>query len=118
MNVTLKCVYERAEEWDGCRILVDRSWPVGLSKDHVNADLWFKDIAPSQTLAEWFGSDPGKWLEFQEWYIGELHTKQASMQEVVDRSYHNTVTLLTVKNEFTYSYVRILRDYMLFHYDV
>jgi uncharacterized protein YeaO (DUF488 family) len=60
MNFKTRRVYERPDEEDGMRILVDRLWPRGLTKAKASADLWLKDIAPSTELRKWFGHDPGK----------------------------------------------------------
>jgi len=67
-----KRVYESAEGADGCRILVDRVWPRGISKQTLQADLWLRDAAPSTELRKWFGHDPDKWDEFRRRYFAEL----------------------------------------------
>jgi len=71
-NIKLKRVYEKAEKSDGFRILVDRLWPRGISKENAKIDLWLKDIAPSDELRKWFGHNPSKWNEFQRLYKEEL----------------------------------------------
>jgi len=70
--IKLKRIYEKAEASDGYRILVDRLWPRGVSKEKAKLDLWFKDIAPSTELRKWFGHDPKKWPEFQKKYTAEI----------------------------------------------
>lgn len=72
MKIRIKRVYEQLDKHDGRRILVDRLWPRGLTKEKASADLWLKDIAPSTELRKWFGHDPGKWEEFKERYLAEL----------------------------------------------
>ena len=72
MNIPIKRVYEAASPSDGKRILVDRLWPRGLTKEEAGIDLWLKDIAPSGELREWFGHDPEKWPEFEQRYQKEL----------------------------------------------
>ncbi|WP_341019017.1 DUF488 domain-containing protein [Brevundimonas diminuta] len=72
MKVALKRVYEPPSDADGTRILVDRLWPRGLSKDRARVDLWLKQIAPTTELRQWFGHDPAKWTEFQHRYRAEL----------------------------------------------
>ena len=72
MQVQLKRVYELATPTDGFRILIDRLWPRGLSKEKAHVDVWLKDIAPSTELRKWFGHDPKKWREFQKRYAQEL----------------------------------------------
>src|SRR5690606_491941 len=70
--VAIKRVYETPEDSDGIRILVDRLWPRGLSKENAKADMWLKEIAPSTELRKWFAHDPEKWNEFKKRYTQEL----------------------------------------------
>lgn len=72
MEIKIKRVYEKPSKEDGYRILVDRLWPRGLTKEKASIDLWLKEIAPSTALRKWFGHDPGKWKEFQKRYHQEL----------------------------------------------
>ena len=68
----LKRVYEEASPDDGLRILVERLWPRGLSKEKAKINLWLKDLSPSQELRKWYGHDPELWPEFRQRYIAEL----------------------------------------------
>ena len=72
MELRIKRVYEQPAKGDGKRILVDRLWPRGLTKEKASIDLWLKDIAPTTELRKWFGHDPGKWKEFKK-KIGRAH---------------------------------------------
>jgi uncharacterized protein YeaO (DUF488 family) len=72
MQIWLKRAYEDPGPQDGTRVLVDRLWPRGVSKDEADIDLWLKEIAPSDTLRKWFGHDPGKWEAFKKRYYREL----------------------------------------------
>jgi uncharacterized protein YeaO (DUF488 family) len=72
MEINLKRVYENPTKEDGIRVLVDRLWPRGLTKQKAKIDLWLKDIAPSTGLRKWFGHDPEKWKEFRKRYRKEL----------------------------------------------
>jgi len=72
MKLSLKRIYETPSEEDGTRILVDRLWPRGLTKEKARVDLWLKEIAPSTELRKWFGHDPAKWPEFKARYKVEL----------------------------------------------
>jgi len=65
MVINIKRVYEKPTQEDGTRILVDRLWPRGLTKEKAGIDVWLKEIAPSTALRQWFGHDPDKWAEFQ-----------------------------------------------------
>jgi uncharacterized protein YeaO (DUF488 family) len=70
--VALKRAYERPADGDGMRVLVDRLWPRGLSKERLAADLWLKDAAPSDALRRWYGHDPHRWESFAGKYRAEL----------------------------------------------
>ncbi len=72
--IKIKRIYEKPEENDGFRILVDRLWPRGLNKQKAKVDLWLKDIAPSDNLRKWFSHDPKKWISFKSKYEKELES--------------------------------------------
>ena len=93
MEVMLKRIYEPPSSADGKRILVDRLWPRGLSKDKAKIDHWLKEVAPTTALRQWFGHDPGKWAEFQKRYRAELKSNPA-MDELRALSAQGSVTLL------------------------
>jgi uncharacterized protein YeaO (DUF488 family) len=80
--IRIKRIYEQAAEEDGFRILVDRLWPRGLSKENAKVDLWLKEVAPSGELRKWFSHDPAKWAEFKEKYGEELAAKQPLLREI------------------------------------
>jgi uncharacterized protein YeaO (DUF488 family) len=92
--IQLKRVYETATRRDGLRVLVDRLWPRGLSKERAAVDLWIKELAPSTELRKWFGHDPEKWKEFQARYRKELRTKSELIQNLQRRAASGTVTLV------------------------
>jgi uncharacterized protein YeaO (DUF488 family) len=77
MAVLLKRVYEKPSRGDGFRVLVDRLWPRGLSKESAKVELWLKDIAPSDELRKWFHERPTQWLAFRERYLEELGESEA-----------------------------------------
>ena len=80
--IRIKRVYDLPTEEDGFRILVDRLWPRGISKEKAKLDLWMKDIAPSELLRTWFNHEPSKWGEFQKKYKTELSVKKASINQI------------------------------------
>jgi uncharacterized protein YeaO (DUF488 family) len=93
--IKLKRIYEETQKEDGYRILVDRLWPRGVSKEKAALDLWFKDISPSDELRKWFGHDPKKWQEFQRKYESEIKKNMDafnSLRQIVKDK--KTVTLL------------------------
>ena len=93
-KVKLKRVYERAERSDGFRILVDRLWPRGLSKEKARVDLWLKDVAPSNELRKWFGHDPTKWDEFQKRYEKELMRNRARLDGIKEKIEEKEIVVL------------------------
>jgi uncharacterized protein YeaO (DUF488 family) len=93
--IKIKRIYEKPAKEDGWRVLVDRLWPRGMKKEAAHIDLWLKDIAPSDSLRQWFGHDPEKWGEFQKKYRSEL----AKAKELVAKlkkmeKQRGTITLL------------------------
>ncbi len=93
--IKVKRVYEPAEGSDGFRILVDRLWPRGMSKQKAKLDFWLKEIAPSDELRIWFSHEPEKWGEFQKKYRDELAAKEDLLNQLrqLEKEKH-TVTLL------------------------
>ena len=94
MNLKLKRVYEEPAPSDGTRILVDRLWPRGLTKEKAHVDLWLKDIAPSTELRKWFGHDPTRWPEFRTRYHAELKHNPEQMAELKKAVAKGTSTLI------------------------
>lgn len=72
MDIRIKRIYEQQDPGDGMRILVDRLWPRGLSKEAARVDYWARDLSPSKELRKWYGHDPARWEEFQKRYAAEL----------------------------------------------
>src|ERR1700739_412382 len=94
MNIRIKRVYEEPNEADGTRILVDRLWPRGLTKEKARVDLWLKDVAPSTELRKWFAHDPEKWSEFQKRYRAELARNREHVLLLQEAAAKGPVTLL------------------------
>ncbi len=94
--IRIKRVYDAAGTDDGERILVDRLWPRGLTKDAACVDAWLKEIGPSTELRKWFGHDPKRWVEFQKRYERELRDpeKQAALRDLAGKSRRGVVTLV------------------------
>jgi uncharacterized protein YeaO (DUF488 family) len=90
----VKRVYEKPSRTDGLRVLVDRLWPRGLSREQAAIELWLKDLAPSTELRKWFNHDPAKWKEFQSRYRKELRGKKPSLQVLRKESKDRPITLL------------------------
>ena len=92
--ITLKRVYEPPGREDGLRVLVERLWPRGLTKERAAVDLWLKDVAPSAELRKWFGHDPARWKRFQERYRRELREKADAVRLLKQKAKEGTVTLV------------------------
>jgi len=92
--IRVKRVYDPPSAGDGTRILVDRLWPRGLTKDRVAVQLWLKEIAPSAELREWFRHDPAKWNEFHRRYRAELAGKPELLRILWEKEREGTVTLV------------------------
>lgn len=92
--LNIKRVYEEPAEDDGCRVLVDRLWPRGLTKAAARVDLWLKDLAPSADLRKWFAHDPAKWKGFQERYFTELEDREDALHCLREQMRKGRVTLL------------------------
>jgi len=92
--LTIKRIYEPAAPDDGWRVLVDRVWPRGVSRERAKIDEWLKEIAPSTALRKWFGHDPAKWAEFSRRYARELKQHADAVKALRDRGRKGRVTLL------------------------
>ena len=92
--IKLKRVYEKPSRQDGLRVLVDRLWPRGLTKERAAVDWWAKDVAPSTELRKWFGHDPAKWKQFQIRYRKELQEKKDVLKLLKQKIKERTVTLV------------------------
>jgi uncharacterized protein YeaO (DUF488 family) len=92
--IQLKRVYEEPSDKDGMRVLVERLWPRGLTKERAAVDLWLKDVAPSPELRKWFGHDPARWEQFQERYQNELQKQEDAVQLLKQKGKEGTVTLV------------------------
>ena len=94
MDVRLKRAYEPASAEDGYRVLVDRLWPRGVSKEQAKLDEWEKELAPSSQLREWFGHEPDRFPEFRRRYIDELRANRPSLRQLRRRARTGTLTLV------------------------
>ena len=94
MDVRLKRAYEPASAEDGYRVLVDRLWPRGVSKEQAKLDAWDQELAPSSELREWFGHEPDRFAEFRRRYIDELRANRSRLQELRRRARTATLTLV------------------------
>jgi len=112
ITIRIKRVYEQPDEADGRRILVDRLWARGLSKDKAKVDAWVKEIAPSTELRRWYGHDPNKWAEFKSRYAVELNTKPDKVEEILGEVQMGIVTFLYSSKEEQLNNAVALKEYI------
>jgi uncharacterized protein YeaO (DUF488 family) len=114
MPIAIKRAYDAPGAKDGHRILVDRVWPRGLTKEELHLDGWYRELAPSTQLRKWFGHDPERWTEFQKRYAGEL--RRADVREQLDElaklSKRGKVTLVYGARDEEHNQAVVLRDYL------
>ena len=94
MDVRLKRAYEPAAATDGYRVLVDRLWPRGVSKERARLDAWERDLAPSKELRQWFGHEPRRFAEFRRRYLDELRRQRPLLGELRRRARRQPITLV------------------------
>jgi uncharacterized protein YeaO (DUF488 family) len=93
-NSRLKRAYEPATPDDGWRVLIDRLWPRGISRERAQLDEWEKQLAPSAELRQWFGHEPARFDEFRRRYMDELHGQRPRLAALRRRAHAGTVTLV------------------------
>ena len=110
--IKLKRIYDPYEENDGYRILVDRLWPRGISKDDAKIDEWIKDIAPSNQIRKWFSHDVSKWPEFKRLYFEELKTLNSLVNNLTKKQMYNTITFLYAAKDEEHNNAVALKEYL------
>ncbi|NMC38899.1 MAG: DUF488 family protein [Bacteroidales bacterium] len=112
--ITLRRIYEPAETGEQYRVLVDRLWPRGISKEKAGCNEWLIEISPSNELRKWYGHDPAKWEEFRLRYKKELIMKQDELKRLKGlEEKHGTLTLLYSSKEEKYNNAVALRELIL-----
>jgi len=112
-HLRVKRAYEPAASDDGTRLLVDRLWPRGLSRDKADVSDWLKDIAPSTALRQWFGHDPDRWAEFQHRYEIELQQHPSELERIRALAKKQTVTLVYGAHDELHNNAVALRNFLL-----
>jgi len=99
--IKIKRAYQPSSKDDGFRILIDRIWPRGVSKERANLDLWMKEIAPSDDLRKWFSHDPKKWNEFENRYKHELKDKKELINKIkeIEKDKEKVTLIYSAKDE-------------------
>lgn len=110
----IKRIYEQADRSDGIRVLVDRIWPRGMSKENAHLTAWMKDIAPSAELRKWFNHIPAKFPEFQRRYEAELTSValQDDIRQLISWVQESDVTLLYAAKDEQYNQAVVLQRFL------
>ena len=109
--IKTKRIYDDKADSDGYRILIDRLWPRGVSKERAGVDLWLKEIAPSTELRKWYDHDPEKWEEFEKLYKEELKDKAELINQIKElEKKHKTVTLLYAAKDSEHANAAVLAE--------
>jgi len=111
--IKIKRIYDAPTPDDGTRILVDRLWPRGLSKEKAKVDLWLKEIAPSNELRKWYAHDPKKWAEFRKKYFRELDVRKELANQIIQKTREGDVTLLYSSKEEKINNAVALKEYII-----
>lgn len=112
MTILIKRAYESPAKEDGYRILVDRLWPRGISKEKAKIDFWPKELAPSNELRRWYGHDPEKWPEFKVRYFTEIAANPELVRELLGYIREGTVTFVYSSQEQTLNNALALKEYI------
>jgi uncharacterized protein YeaO (DUF488 family) len=111
-GIRLKRVYEPMAPEDGTRILVERLWPRGLSKEKAHVDTWCKDVAPSTPLRRWYGHEVERWPEFRLKYIQELEDNPAGVRELQSLCQGRVVTFVYAARDEAHNSALILKEFL------
>ncbi len=112
MQISLKRAYEAPDDNDGLRVLVDRIWPRGVSKEQLRLDRWLKEIAPSNELRKWFGHDPEKWDEFKRRYFSELEQREELIEELLKNCGAGRMTFIFSAKDEKHNNAVALKEYL------
>ena len=112
MTVNIKRVYELPASKDGYRVLVDRLWPRGISKDAAAINEWWKEHAPSTELRKWFGHDPVKWKSFRQQYLAELRANREELVCAVNRANRDQITLVYGAKDEQHNQAVVLKEFI------
>ena len=112
MPILVKRVYKKPTKQDGVRVLVDRLWPRGLTKQDAKIDLWLKEAAPSTGLRKWFSHDPAKWKAFKRRYAAELDQQLEVLSPIAERAKTETVTFVFASREERFNNAVVLKKYL------
>ncbi|MHB8107687.1 MAG: DUF488 domain-containing protein [Candidatus Cryosericum sp.] len=110
--IRAKRVYEPHDPADGTRILVERLWPRGFTRERLHADSWLRDIAPTAELRTWYAHDIAKWPEFVKRYTAQLDTQPDLVASLLEMARHGPLTLLFAAKDPDHSSAIVLLNYL------
>ena len=113
MKIRTKRVYDQKADGDGVRILVDRIWPRGMTREKLQADIWQKEAAPSTALRKWFRHDPSRWEEFKSRYFSELDNEPERVGKLLEIASKEPVTLLFSSRDTRRNQAVVLKEYLI-----
>ncbi len=112
MEIRVKRIYDTPEPADGYRLLVDRIWPRGVSKENASLDSWMREVAPSTELRRWFAHDATRWNEFRRRYAVELGARQDLVAEILSLARDRRVTLLYSARDIDHNQAVALAEFL------
>lgn len=116
-NVQLKRAYAKAAPRDGVRVLIDRLWPRGVTKQAAAIDHWFKELAPSTGLRQWFGHDPARWQNFRRRYSSEIRANPEMLKALRSLARKGPITLVYAAHDEAHNDAVVLRNVLLGRWD-
>lgn len=111
MKIAIQRIYEDDKAVKGYRVLVDRIWPRGMTREKAALDEWNKDLPPSTALRKWYGHDPEKWAEFSRKYLAELRQRNEEACALLKRA-GNKIVLLYGARDKEHTHALVLKDYL------
>lgn len=109
-RIWIRRAYDEPTRNDGTRVLVDRLWPRGLSKERADVDWWCREVAPSDDLRRWFGHDPARWQEFRQRYRDELRGNDDLVEQLLERARSGRITLVHAARDREHNDAVVLRE--------
>ncbi len=107
-----KRVYEAPDPRDGFRVLVDRLWPRGISKERAQVDEWLREAGPTDQLRKWFHQNPERWEEFRERYLKELADRKHLFDKIVSKSHRGRVTMLYSYHDPVHNQAVVIKEFL------
>jgi uncharacterized protein YeaO (DUF488 family) len=112
MSIVLKRAYENPGPADGYRVLVDRLWPRGISKERADLDEWMREVSPSEELRKWYHENLGRWSEFRRRYLAELKTHRNKLRSLARQARAHRVTLVYASADTEHNNAVVLKQYL------